>query len=222
MRNKCRLCDRRKVRRACPALGHSICTVCCGTKRLVEIDCPSDCTYLRSSLLHPPAAFQRQREQDLHFLFPLLQDLTERQHVVTLLVQGFLRLERPASPTLVDDDIAEALRALAETYETASRGIIYEHAAGLPAAERLGAEIKQIIETRRTKGLTVSDGDVAAGLRRIETGARTAQSVLIGGNTAYRQLLQRVLKDQPPELAASGSGRSHIAGDGPSLIMPGR
>ena len=65
MSQKCSLCGRRRGRRACPALGESICAACCGTKRLVEISCPPECSYLRSSQAHPPAAVQRQRERDL-------------------------------------------------------------------------------------------------------------------------------------------------------------
>ena len=42
----CPLCDARKGRRACPAKGALICPQCCGTKRLVLIDCPSDCVFL--------------------------------------------------------------------------------------------------------------------------------------------------------------------------------
>ena len=188
----------------------------------MEIDCPHDCVYLRTSQEHPPAAQQRQRERDLQFLLPLLQGLAERQQVVTLLVQGFLRLERPDAPALVDDDVAEASKALAETYETASRGIIYEHSAALPTAERLGAEVKQIIETRRAEGLTISDADVAAVMRRVETGARTARSVLIGDDTAYLQLLRRVLKDQTAEPDGGESGVADPNAEGPGLIVPGR
>ena len=33
----CPVCGQRKARRECPALGQTICTVCCATKRLVEI-----------------------------------------------------------------------------------------------------------------------------------------------------------------------------------------
>ncbi len=51
----CPLCSQRKARRACPALGHQICAVCCGTKRLTQIPCPSDCVYLASAREHPPA-----------------------------------------------------------------------------------------------------------------------------------------------------------------------
>ena len=148
MGQKCSLCRRRRGRRACPALGESICASCCGTKRLVEISCPADCPYLRSSQSHPPAAVQRQRERDLRFLIPLLEGMTERQHELTLLLQGLLRNDRPDAPAMLDDDVANAARALAETYETASRGIIYEHSAGTPSAERLSAEFRTLIESR--------------------------------------------------------------------------
>ena len=55
----CPLCGKRNARRACPALGHLICAVCCGTKRLTEIACPSDCGYLATarSLVAPGGIF---------------------------------------------------------------------------------------------------------------------------------------------------------------------
>ena len=36
--------------------------MCCGTKRLAEIRCPSDCTYLVSAREHPAAVVRRQQE----------------------------------------------------------------------------------------------------------------------------------------------------------------
>src|SRR5207247_6809666 len=42
----CPLCGTRRARRGCPALSQQICAICCGTKRLVQIQCPSDCTWL--------------------------------------------------------------------------------------------------------------------------------------------------------------------------------
>lgn len=43
---KCVKCGKQKGKRACPALGGDICSVCCGTHRLKEISCPADCQYL--------------------------------------------------------------------------------------------------------------------------------------------------------------------------------
>ncbi len=42
----CQYCRKRKGKRACPALQAPLCAACCGTHRLQEIACPSDCAYL--------------------------------------------------------------------------------------------------------------------------------------------------------------------------------
>ena len=42
----CPPCGARRARRGCPALADQICAVCCGTKRLVQIECPADCAWL--------------------------------------------------------------------------------------------------------------------------------------------------------------------------------
>ncbi len=46
---KCISCHSKKGKRNCPALGDLICSLCCGTKRGKEIDCPEDCFYLDKS-----------------------------------------------------------------------------------------------------------------------------------------------------------------------------
>lgn len=223
MSQKCSLCGRRRGRRACPALGESICAACCGTKRLVEINCTPECSYLRSSQSHPPAAVQRQRERDLRFLIPLLDGMTERQNQLTLLIQGFLRGDRPDALAMLDDDVGQAARALAETYETASRGIIYEHSAGVPSAERLGIELRTLIEAQRAEGLHLSDSEVAVVLRGIETGAREAGSALPGDKTAYLGLLKRVLRSPDAASAAqtSDTKADPSVGRDSGLIVPG-
>ena len=220
MKPSCPLCTRRRAGRECPAIGRRICAVCCGTKRQVEIDCPRDCSYLRSSQTHPPAVVQRQQERDMLFLLPMMQGLTTRQQEILVLVQGFLRTERPDAAALVDDDVARAARALAETYETASRGIIYEHVAALPGAARLGADIKALIERTRGQGITVRDADVAAALRRIERAAAAADKALPGGETAFLRLLRRVLRDPGP--ADQRAPDEPAGGGGSGLIIPGR
>jgi hypothetical protein len=47
--SKCVYCRSRKGKRACPALGGSICSQCCGEHRTVRIACPADCVYLDSN-----------------------------------------------------------------------------------------------------------------------------------------------------------------------------
>ena len=61
----CPVCNQRKARRECPALHQTICTVCCATKRMVEINCPPDCPHLAAAREHPAAAVKRQQERSL-------------------------------------------------------------------------------------------------------------------------------------------------------------
>src|SRR5262249_59211196 len=122
---------------ACPALGQQICAVCCGTKRLAQIQCPSDCPYLASAREHPAAIVVRQHQRDVGFLMQSVRDFSERQSQVFLLIATFLVREADRSPhdargavplfeSLVDDDVVEAMRALASTYGTSVRGVIYD------------------------------------------------------------------------------------------------
>ena len=87
-RQKCPVCHERLPKRACPALGQHICTVCCATKREVEIKCPADCGYLTTARAHPAAVIQRRQERDLGFLLPLVADLTETQYRLVVLFQS--------------------------------------------------------------------------------------------------------------------------------------
>src|SRR5262249_56811226 len=105
-----------------------ICAVCCGTKRLVQIACPSDCAWLASAREHPAAVVVRQQQRDVGRFVQLMRDFSERQSQIFLLISTFLvRYEAPELQPLIDADVAEAMGALAATFETASRGGIYEH-----------------------------------------------------------------------------------------------
>lgn len=190
----CPLCGSRRARRACPALGESICSACCGAKRRKQIDCPPDCGYLESATAHPPAVVQRRRERDGGFLVALLHDLTGPQQQLLARLLEYLAGDHPHAPGLVDADIEQAALALAQTYETASRGIVYEHPAGTAAAQRLATEMKQIIDAGLENGPRVSDHDTAGALRRIETGAREARRALReeDGEHAYLSMLRRL------------------------------
>lgn len=218
---KCPLCRRRRAGRACPALGHRICAVCCGTKRQAEIACPPDCGYLAASQAHPPAVVQRQRERDVLFLLPMMHELSGPQQELALLIQTLLRRGRAETPGLVDSDVEHAARSLAETCETASRGIIYEHAAGYAAAERLKERIWKLIETVREQAEIpgLGNADVAAALRCVEQGARDARTELPGGDTAWLDLLQRLFAGGKREPERLPDGRT--APDGAGLIVTG-
>ena len=98
----------RRARRGCPALGKQICAVCCGTKRLVEIQCPSDCPWLASAREHPPAVAVRQQQRDFGLMLEGMRDFSRRQSQLFVLVTTFLvRYESPEG-IFWDDDVADA------------------------------------------------------------------------------------------------------------------
>ncbi len=214
----CPLCTTRKPRRACPALGRDICTVCCGTKRLTEIACPASCVYLASARHHPAAVVVRQRERDFRFALPMLQKLTERAYQMLLLFQDVVRrYRRSAIPPLVDADVAEAAASLASTLETAGRGIIYEHQPASLPAQRVLSELRGALEAAG-RGGTVGSGferDAAAALRRMERAAREARKDLDDSRVAYLAFLDRM----PAEPSEPPGTPTEAAPTAPSRII---
>jgi hypothetical protein len=210
----CALCGERRARRACPALDRWICPVCCGTKRLTQIACPSDCSYLSTAREHPPAVEVRRQQRDLEHLVQYVRDLNERQSQVFFLVGSFLNQYQPAElQALVDDDIAEAAAAVAATLETASRGVIYDHRPASLPAERLATAVKALLADAGKEAGTAFERDAAVVMRRIEDAARSARTDDRVGGRAFLDLLARTIRR--PEAAAP-------AGDttGRSIIVP--
>jgi hypothetical protein len=206
----CPRCRQRKAKRACPALGQDICTVCCGTKRIVEIACPSTCIYLENAHQHPAAAVKRQQEHDLTVLMTTLGRVSEPQLQLFFLIQtGVLRFKPEGFGRLVDADIAEAAGALAATYETADRGVLYEHPAASLVAEALRRELKALLEQVGRGGGSRFEREAAEVLRGIARGAAHETLPPGAGPLDYLSLVARVLQAPQPSAAAS-----------PSIILP--
>src|SRR5882672_10915028 len=75
-----------------------------------------------------------------------MRDFNQRQSQLFLLVTSFIvRYEPPELQPLVDDDVSEGMAALASTFETASRGVIYEHRPASLPAERFIAGLKPLL-----------------------------------------------------------------------------
>ena len=213
----CPLCGQRKARRACPALGQQICAVCCGTKRLVQIQCPSDCAYLAGAREHPPAVLVRQQQRDLAHLIHFMRDFSERQSQLFFVVNSFLvQYQPPELQRLIDDDVAEAMAALAATLETSIRGVIYEHRPPSLPAERLMVALKPVLtQAAGGRGGTSFERDAAVVMRRVEEAAREMRAEAAPNRRAYLDLVGRVLRksegDEAPETTPP---------DAPRLIVP--
>ena len=125
---------------------------------------------------------------------PTIQHLTERQSQLFFLFQTLIARHVPEGfARLVDEDVADAAGALASTFETAARGVIYDHPPRSLVAQRLIGEIKTMLAQMKEKGAQVYDHEVAVTLRAMEQGARETRKVA-EGDAAYLQLVARLLQ----------------------------
>ena len=196
---RCPLCDKRPVKRACPALRKEICPRCCATKRQVEIACPSDCVFLETAHRHPAAVVKRQLDQDVGILMATLGNITERQLQLFFILQTMVVRHKPLGlASLADADLAQAAAALATTLESASKGVIYDESTNSPIAEGLRRELRPIVEELTQAGGSRAEREVAALLRGLERGARHENPAIGDAPDSYLQLLTRLLRQMPP------------------------
>lgn len=153
---KCPVCNKRKAKRPCPAIGQknreessSICPPCCGEKRVLELDCPETCEYLKAGREHESAEFGRLfRSQD-----PVRQEknrkiLTENQDVVAH-IEYIVAQQRLASRDMTDDDVSKAVDILLDDYRTEDKGILYERNSDDLRIEPLRVELREVLESYR-------------------------------------------------------------------------
>jgi hypothetical protein len=208
---RCPLCGQRKGRRPCPAKGAQICSQCCGTKRRVEIACPSDCVYLGG---HASSWEGRvtERRRDARRLAPHVEPLEERQRELFFL--ALVGVSGLRARTTIDDRLlAAAAAAVRKTLQTRARGILYEHAADDLAAQRLVPEIEAIFETRTDDGRTArpDDGDLIAVLGALEESVR-AFAAEAEGPSAFLDAAARIVGEAGLEPAPPAAS--------PRLVLP--
>lgn len=221
----CPLCRMRKVKRTCPGVGQQICAVCCGSKRLVEISCPDTCVYLTAAQRHPAALVRRRQEQDLTLLLAALGPMSEPQLEMFFILQtaisgfagknkGVASLDRPLTPgpPLTDANVAEAAAALATSFESAGKGVLYEPQCAASAAEALRRDLKAFLaqveaQPDRGTGMKVNatrfEREVAVVLRAIERGAKHESEGSTAGPSDYLALVARILHQRPPAVVPS-------------------
>ena len=223
---RCPLCHTRTAKRVCPAIGRDICPVCCGTKRETEIRCPADCPYLASARMHPPAATRRQQDQDLAVLAPALSGLSEaRQQLFLFTLTLVDRFRGDGLDAASDDDAASAAGALAGTYETASKGLIYEHRPDSIPAQRMADGIREVFERLGRGRPSAFSADAAAVLRQLEDRAQAVRRAAPGDSRAFLSLAGRMARRFGSPGAEGVTEGGDAAGGapgsgGPSIILP--
>ena len=161
-----------------PRSARQICTVCCATKRQVEIKCPADCVYLTSARAHPPAVVQRRQERDLGFLLPLVSDLTETQYRLVVLFQSVtvkhaeqavaVAASTPTSPRRPRPPRRRS-RPRARASSTSTRRCRFRRSASPTELARVVSRARSRRTRRSNRG---SSATRPLALRKIEAGAR--------------------------------------------------
>ncbi|MFI5322931.1 MAG: hypothetical protein ACHQ6U_05240 [Thermodesulfobacteriota bacterium] len=125
---KCISCGNRKAKRYCPALRASICPVCCGEKRGVEINCPLDCVYY----------VEGQKQQQLKVMYQRLRkegavSYVRRAELYNRNPEVFAKIEKifahafRVNSKLRNEDVVSALGLVKSTLDTEKKGLIYQH-----------------------------------------------------------------------------------------------
>lgn len=198
----CPLCRERKGKRHCPAKGERICSACCGSKRLVEIDCPRDCVYLSGAHAGAWDGREAERARDQRRLAPSVQGLTNAQ--MQLLLVAIVGLDRLRAERRELDDrlVLDAVRALRKTVETRGRGILYDHSAENLRAEGLLHDLRGLFDAKDEEGRPVApdDRDLLPALRALESLVDTTQRE--GGRTDFLEMARRIAADVRREAQA--------------------
>jgi hypothetical protein len=186
------LCRERKGKRQCPAQGALICSACCGSKRLVEIDCPRDCAYLTGAHAGAWDGRETERARDQRRLAPSLHGLSDAQ--AQLLLVAMVGLDRLHAERRELDDrlVQQAVTALRKTVETRGHGILYDHAAEDVRAQALLHELRGLFESKDADGRTVApdDGDLLAALSAL--GSLIDRLLREGGRTDFLEMAGRL------------------------------
>lgn len=120
----CKLCEKRRARRHCPASGGEICPQCCGAERENTIACPSTCEYLKEARYHeqpPPISEDQIPNRDVRVTEQFLRD---REPLVFTLALALKRALESVDG--VDHDAREALDGEIRKYRALDAGLVVE------------------------------------------------------------------------------------------------
>jgi hypothetical protein len=161
----------------------------------------------------------------LALLSPALAGLSEaRQQLFLFTLTLIDRFRGDGLDAANDADAAAAAGALAGTFETASKGLIYEQRPDSVPAQRLADGIRGMFEQLGRGRPSGFAADAAAVLRQVEDRIRTVQRATPGDTRAFLALAERMsrrLGAPDAEAIPAGGGPAPDSGSGgPSIILP--
>ena len=124
----CKICGRRRARRACPAVEGEICPICCGENREVTLTCPLECPYLTEAHAREKAIPIDERQMGNPDIV-VLEEFIHKHHEMLMFFVFSLYQAAIRTPGAVDSDVIAALDAAIQTRRTLESGLVYEHVA---------------------------------------------------------------------------------------------
>jgi hypothetical protein len=165
----CKICGKRRARRACPAVHGDICAICCGTEREVSLSCPLECDYLQE-------AHRREKPLPLtpeQFSYPEIVVTEEfvqaHEELLLFCIYAIVQAATRTSGS-IDSDVMAALEALIQTQRTSQSGLIYETraenniAAAIQRSFSASLDDYQKLRAERETEVPVRDTEVLATL----------------------------------------------------------
>ena len=143
---KCIICEQRKAKRYCPAKRRSICPVCCGEKRGVEINCPLDCPYYVEGQKYQQEKITKQRLKKEG-----VQPYIRRAELYNKNPEIFAKIELALATLfrmdgkLTNAEVAEALELVIKTLDTEKKGILYEYRSENRIVNELSGRVLDIL-----------------------------------------------------------------------------
>ncbi|MBF0608469.1 MAG: hypothetical protein SFH39_01215 [Candidatus Magnetobacterium sp. LHC-1] len=130
--SKCIVCNSRKGKRSCPLSGALICSQCCGAKKGAEADCPSDCSFLSTSIRYfsDKQAFSEAKNFERE-MKSIIGNEDDYINILEIIESAIVRLYK-ANNRIVDKDVQTALEYLFEMGKARILGISSESSTTLP------------------------------------------------------------------------------------------
>src|SRR5947209_12666617 len=121
----CKICQKRRPQRYCPAVHGVICSICCGTEREVSLSCPLECEYLQQA--HAREKPVSVPESEISNPDVIVTEEFIREHEELLLFSVYSLTQAAVRTDGANDvDIMAALDAMIQTHRTLESGLLYQ------------------------------------------------------------------------------------------------
>jgi hypothetical protein len=157
---RCSRCNNRKAKRYCPALGKSICSLCCGQIREKEVHCPVNCSFLTKHKSYQEKRIVEKRHSPQRISGTAEEDILKDERMAWLA----FHIETPVKdyaekkPSFNDREVLLALE-YAKDRIAKDKGLILFPDKSLNPQNDLGEAIFQMIERCRFERRVIITGE---------------------------------------------------------------